>query len=91
MPTGLKVVAAINVVAIALLAAFAVKAGGGIHAGDFPPEHQIVLEPVEPAPEAAPAPSLVPVRPEIPAEFRRVEAQAPRWEEAADGRIRLID
>ncbi|MBK8321550.1 MAG: hypothetical protein IPL06_02145 [Betaproteobacteria bacterium] len=91
MPTGLKVVAAINVVAIALLAAFAVKAGGGFHAGDFPPEHQIVLEPVEPALEAAPAPSLVPVRTDIPAEFRRVEAQAPRWEEGTDGRIRLID
>ena len=91
MPTGLKIVAAINVVAIALLAAFAVKAGGGFHAGDFPPEHQIVLVPVEPAPEAAPAPFLVPARPEFPAEFRRVEAQAPRWEEGADGRIRFID
>ncbi|MBK7660342.1 MAG: hypothetical protein IPJ28_14975 [Betaproteobacteria bacterium] len=48
-----------------------------------------MLVPVEPAPEAVPV--VASVRPEIPAEFRRVEAQAPRWEESADGRIRLID
>ncbi len=89
MPTGLKVVAAINLAAIALLAAFAVQLGGGFHTGDFPPDHQIVLVPAEPAPEAVPAVAGVP--PEIPAEYRRVEAQAPRWEEGPDGRIRLID
>jgi len=89
VPTGLKVVAAINLAAVTLLATLAVQLGGGFHSGDFPPDHQIVLVPVEPAPEAVPV--VASVRPEIPAEFRRVEAQAPRWEESADGRIRLID
>ena len=92
MPTGLKVATVLNVVAIAILAVFAalaVRAGGGFTAGDFPPERRIVLEPVEPAPEAVPV--VATVRPEIPAEYRRVEAQAPRWEEGADGRIRFID
>lgn len=92
MPTGLKVATALNVVAVALIAVFAVlaiRAGGGFTAGDFPPDRRIVLEPVEPAPE--PPPRVVSVRPEIPAEYRRVEALAPRWEEGADGRVRLID
>jgi hypothetical protein len=89
MPFGLKVVAVINFTALFFLAAIAVKVGGGFHSGDFPPEHQIVLVPIEPATEAVP--TVASVRSETPAEYRRVEAQAPRWEEGADGRIRLID
>jgi len=91
MPFAIRAVVAFNIVASIVVFVVANTLGGGYAAGNFPPEHEIRLEPVEV--EVAPVPADLPSRPTfaIPPEFDRPELQAPRWETDHNGRIQLID
>jgi len=89
---GLKLAAALNAVAAAGLALYAIAlvVGGG-RVDPFPPDHRIALVPVEPPPAPASATRAPSERLRVPPEWQRVEPAPPRWEEGADGRIRLLD
>lgn len=91
MPFAIRVVVAFNIVASIVVFAVAHTLGGGYASGNFPPEHEIRLVPLEVA--DAPVPADPRSRPTfaIPPEFDRVEPRAPRWETDHNGRIRLID
>jgi hypothetical protein len=91
MPIAIRAVVAFNIAASLVVFAVAHTLGGGYSGGNFPPEHEISLYPIDVA--VAPAPPAEhqhsPVA--IPAEFDRIEPLAPRWLTDRDGRIRLID
>ncbi len=91
---ALGVAAALNLVGVAALAilGIATVAGGG-RVDPFPPDHRMTLVPFADGPRPGPsrrAAMAVP-RAEIPPEYRRVEPMAPRWEDTADGGVRLLD
>jgi len=84
MSIGFKAVAALGVLLALVLVWFAASLGGGFVAGYFPPDEQLILVPIPPAPvpygrraptESAPGSGrTVPVDP------------APRWHVKSDGR-----
>ena len=98
MPTGLKVVVAVNLLATLFIVTFAAVIGGAVSPADFfaAPSIEIELVPIPHAavPPVATVEQVAPpavgvTRIEIPQAFRSTDVSSAPWEVLPDGRIRL--
>lgn len=91
VPTELKIIIALNVIATVVLAVFTLGVGGGLVASVFPPNHSIELKMVMIAPTGAEnkAAATPGVRPEIPPEYRTLDLSPSPWRFMPDGSVRF--
>ena len=98
MPTGLKVVVAVNLLATLFIVMFAAVIGGAVSPAEFfaSPSIELQLVPIPHATVRAngPAETLAPPAPgvtriEIPQAYRSTDLSSAPWEVLPDGRIRL--
>jgi hypothetical protein len=93
MPLAIRAVVAFNIVASIVVVFVAYSFGGGFSPTPFPPDREIVLEPLEPAP-APSSPEHAPRSQtafEVPMQFSRPEPMAARWQTLPDGTVRFLD
>ena len=95
MPTGLKVVVAVNLLASVLIFLFASIVGGGFAPGEFfsSPSIELELVPIprsaEPVAKRVAPPSPGFTRIEIPQAYRGTDLSSAPWEVLPDGRVRM--